>query len=573
MVASRRIEGEWYDMYAHHQIVFPLTPGSLEVGAATVSYSLPLTYSFLSREVRHEPQSESFSVEVLPQPNAGRPATFDGAAGSSITLELDSDTGEIAMGEATMIVATVSGRGNVALWPEPRLEWPGGLRVYPEAVDVDLDSRDDGMWGTKKFRYLAVADAFGTHRIAPPEYSYFDLAASEYVTLTAPALEVFTEGVPVAVLDRGDRSRLPLMRPGPFDWAAGAGGLVPVWGWIAIAILFPVMTLGVRRLRAHPVRRRETGPPKGSLPDLMGAELHEVLMRLVEEPQLLDGKRLADALRAAGVEGPVAVHAARVRDRLWQASYGPEGEIDPEELGAEVGEVLRALTGRRPEMVSVGVQGMTVLALLLLSAGPAGAQSAERLYEAGALKEASDSFRVRVAAEPGVSAHWYNLGSALYGRGMEVEARSTWLKAIRLDPRDPRIRNAVELEAGQMSGDVPWVSPITPLEAFVIAGVLWAIAWILVGVRTRKRIFVPLACAALVFMGYGGYVSMAYGRNIALVAIDNAPLRVAPYGPAPVVRELLSGSTVIVRNTRPGWILVERRGDLGWLKIDEVAPL
>jgi hypothetical protein len=156
---------------------------------------------------------------------------------------------------------------------------------------------------------------------------------------------------------------------------------------------------------------------------------------------------------------------------------------------------------------------------------------------------------------------------------MEVEARSTWLKAIRLDPRDPRIRNAVELEAGQMSGDVPWVSPITPLEAFVIAGVLWAIAWILVGVRTRKRIFVPLACAALVFMGYGGYVSMAYGRNIALVAIDNAPLRVAPYGPAPVVRELLSGSTVIVRNTRPGWILVERRGDLGWLKIDEVAPL
>jgi hypothetical protein len=37
---SRQIGGEWYDIYAHHQVVFPLTPGDFEIGTATVSYSL-----------------------------------------------------------------------------------------------------------------------------------------------------------------------------------------------------------------------------------------------------------------------------------------------------------------------------------------------------------------------------------------------------------------------------------------------------------------------------------------------------------------------------------------------------
>ncbi|MEJ2239145.1 MAG: SH3 domain-containing protein, partial [Gemmatimonadales bacterium] len=129
------------------------------------------------------------------------------------------------------------------------------------------------------------------------------------------------------------------------------------------------------------------------------------------------------------------------------------------------------------------------------------------------------------------------------------------------------------LKAGQISGDLPWVSPLTTTEAFLAAGILWALGWILAGLRKRKRIVVPILLAALITLGYGEYVSRVYARTIALVTQDDAPLRAAPFGPAPVVRELLSGSTVTVRNNRPGWVLVERRGDLGWLKLGEIAPL
>jgi hypothetical protein len=573
IAASRRIGDQWYDVYAHHQIVFPLTPGPLRIGAAMVSYSLPLTYSFLSREVRHEPQSEPFFIEVLPQPNANRPAAFDGAAGSQLTLEVVADTTDVAVGDATTVLATVSGRGNVALWPEPRFDWPEGLRVYPEAVEVELDSQDDGMWGVKEFRYLVVADAFGTHRISPIRYAYFDLAQSEYVTLTSPALDLFTEGGSIEEFKTDAQPKLPLMTPTVFSRAEQIGRSIPVWALLPIAFFFPILALAMRAIRARDPRRAEPVPPKKTLPEVSGAELNAALSTLVEDPHVLDGKRLANALRACGIDGPVAMHAAKVRDRLWQASYGPEGEVDPEELGAEVEEVLRTLTGRRSEMSHVAANLTTVIAFLFLAVGQAHGQSAERLYETGALKEAADSFRVRAIAEPFVSAHWYNLGNALYARGIEVPARSAWLKALRLDPRDSRIRAALGLEAGQISGDLPWVSPITPIEAFVGAAVLWAVGWMLAGLRRRKRFVLPVLIGALFALGYGGYVSVLYGRAVALVTQDDTPLRAAPFGPAPVVRELLSGSTVIVRNTRPGWVLVERRGDLGWLRPAEIAPL
>lgn len=573
VAVSRRIGAEWYDVYAHHQIVFPLTPGPFRIGEATVSYSLPLTYSFLSREVRHEPQSEAFFVEVVPQPNADRPAVFDGAAGGSLTFGLVAGTTDIAIGDATTVVAAVTGQGNVALWPEPRFQWPDGLRVYPEAVDVELDSRDDGMWGAKQFRYLVVADAFGTHTVPPIQYPYFDVGLSEYVTLTSPALELSTEGGPAVAFRPDQQPKLPLMLPSVFTRVEGFVGSIPLWAVVSIAFFFPILALGMRTIGETHGPKADPEPAKQGAPEMLGAELNAVLNAFLEDPHLLDARQLANALRASGVEGPVATHAARVRDRLWQARYGPEGKIDPEELGAEVEEVVTTLTGRRTRPSNVAAGGIAVVVFLLLAVGDASAQSAERLYEAGALKQAADSFRIRAAAEPHVAAHWYNLGNALYGSGIEVPARSAWLKALRLHPRDHRIRATLELKAGQISGDLPWVSPLTTTEAFLAAGILWALGWILAGLRKRKRIVVPILLAALLSLGYGEYVSRVYARTIALVTQDDAPLRAAPFGPAPVVRELLSGSTVTVRNNRPGWVLVERRGDFGWLKLGEIAPL
>ena len=571
---SRQIGGEWYDIYAHHQVVFPLTPGDFEIGTATVSYSLPLTYSFLSREVLHEPQSESLSLHVMPQSTDGRPADFDGAAAAQLELRVDTEVAQLAVGDAGSVVATLSGRGNVALWPEPRIEWPQGIRVYPQPVDVALESREDGIWGTKVFRYLVVAQSRGTHSVPELVYPYFDLESAAYNRLTAPPIEIITEGNVSVIPTPRLRETLPLMEPAGFVVADRLVRAWPWWIWIVLVGMPPLALLIVRFIRR--VRARSTLQPSRS--SEMGQLEHQfgvAVRALVSNPESLDGSRFSEALRATGVDEPIAVHAARVRERLWQAKYGPAGEIDPAELTAEVEEILRALRGGGLTVERAGAVGFTVLLLTMVAAGSLAGQSAERLYSAGAMREAADSFLARVEVQPSTAAHWYNLGSALYSTGEETRAMAAWLRAGRLAPRHPYIGDAIELASSpdRSTRRLTWIAPVSPGEAFFIALVLWLAGWTLAGVGVRKRVLLPIVAFSVLSGAYGWYVSLRYSRPVALIVAEETGIRVAPYGSARMLRNLEQGSAVLVDRIEGHWVLVDRSGEKGWIRLHEIVQL
>ncbi|MGH7702801.1 MAG: hypothetical protein ACREMO_06880, partial [Gemmatimonadales bacterium] len=57
IAASRLVGGVWYDAFVLHQIVFPLSPGPVQVGPATVHYGVPLAFQFFSQEERYTLQS------------------------------------------------------------------------------------------------------------------------------------------------------------------------------------------------------------------------------------------------------------------------------------------------------------------------------------------------------------------------------------------------------------------------------------------------------------------------------------------------------------------------------------
>jgi hypothetical protein len=572
---SRRIAGEWYDVYVHHQVVFPLTPGAFEIGPATVSYNLPLTYSFLSREVLHEPQSTSATVEVLPQPSEHRAVGFDGASAARLEFTVQAEPTTLGLGDAGSVVATLAGRGNVALWPEPVIRWPDGIRVYPQEVEIEIDSRDDGIWGTKTFRYLIVPDSYGDHLIAAPTYQYFDLEELDYVTLTSPALELVTEASsqPFTQVPLRDLPRL-------MEDAGGvtADRLLHGWSpftWLALVTLLPLIVVAARissrlRLRAVPRERHDVGAM-----DRLEQRFKTAVDALVVDPQRFDGPGLTAALRAAGVEQPIAAHAARVRERLWQARYGPEGEMDPNELSAELAEVIRALKTWEVTHEGAKALGVTVLFALVVSAIPLSAQSAERLYQTGAPRAAADSFRARAEAYPLSAAHWYNLGSALYSSGSEVPARAAWLRAARLKPRSRTVASAMERLApvDGTTRRMIWVSPVTPGETYVAALLLWTMAWLFVALRSRARLVVPLMALAVLAAAYGLYVSRRYNRPTALIADDDTPLRVAPYGSAQDVSVLGQGSAVLISRTEGSWVLVKRPGGTGWVRQREIVRI
>jgi hypothetical protein len=551
-------------------VVFPLAPGPFEIGPARVTYSVPVTTSFLSREVRHEPQSDPIPIEVLPQPDVGRPGGFSGAAGAAMSLTFESSAEELSVGDAGLVAATVAGRGNVALWPEPAFVWPAGLRVYPEGVDIELARTDGLVGGIKRFRYLVVADSAGTHRIPAASYAYFDLDAMSYRSIGSPSLALSSAGpmVPVIVPPRAVMPQLTDARGLGLDRLAS----LP-WWVVAVAFVLPPLAVALSRVRIRRPWRgpRSPEPPEGSLQRLE-AQLRVVLSGLVPHATTGDGEVLADALRAAGVEEPVAAHAARVRDRLWQSSYGPEGEVDPDELAEEVKQVLRALGG---EQSSSPMSGVAVAGLLLLCANPLAAQSAERLFQAGAYRSAADSFRARTVAEPWQAGHWYNLGVALEYAGRSGEARAAWVRAARSGPRNSAVRSVQRSlpTSDPVTRRLTWVSPVTSSEAWMVAFVLWLVGWAVVGLHGRRRWAMGALVLAAVSGAYGAYVAAQYRRPVALVNVVDAPLRSAPYGAAQATRQLADGSAVVVQRSQGRWVLVERGDARGWLLRDEITPL
>ncbi len=485
--------------------------------------------------MEHFVQSDTLELEVRALPLTDRPAGWNGAIGSGLTLNVAPASQELDLGEARTVTVELRGEGNVVLWPEPVIEWPRGLRVYPGEVKVGTSRPDGVLGGSKTFSYVLVADSAGRYRISGPRYAYFDVRLRRYVQLTSTPLEVFVRyvdqqpGVSVAKLPLMEEP--PGMLPSVSRW--------PAWVRAAVLLLPPLLVLGTlaggvlhRRLRSwafgRPVR------PRDSL-DLMRAELDKELLRLVPRAGELDGNRLSAALRAAGVEPHLAAQVVRVRDRMRQERFGPPGEVDGGELQAEAAAVMAALMRDRSGRRLDGLLMAVVLALVSPDvAFPSMVQdlAPEHLYQAGAMAAAADSFANRARAEPEGAHHWYNLGAAWYAQGSAVRARAAWARAARLAPRAGQIRRALAMvSSGRGPENLLWVSPITADEAFLAAGLLWWGGWLAVLVTLSRKNrsvlgFLPLAAlaSAILLAGWGRHIETRYRKPVALV-VGEAVLR------------------------------------------------
>src|SRR5256885_17076313 len=69
--------------------------------------------------------------------------------------------------------ATLSGVGNVALWPEPRIGWPAGFRAYAGETGTRIEARDGRIAGAKTFHYLVMPDSAGSFPLPAGRYSSY----------------------------------------------------------------------------------------------------------------------------------------------------------------------------------------------------------------------------------------------------------------------------------------------------------------------------------------------------------------------------------------------------------------
>jgi hypothetical protein len=573
IVATRSVGGRWYDLFASHQIVFPLVAGTTGIPRATIKYSLPVAMQFFSQEERYALSSRAETLTVQPLPSAGRPANFAGAIGSGLRFERRISPASARVGEGIAVELSVSGQGNLALWPAPEVVWPEIGRAYLERVEEHVTSTDGQIGGTKTFRHLLVSDSAGVLVLPAIHYQYFDLATGRYLDIGAPAASI-------PVVRAGESAATAAMPPALLDGRTPAiawrvGHAVPDWVWVLVLAVPPLLAA----MRGHltpRVRRRASEVPPG---DLRGAEqdLDELLAMLVPEAERGSSGTLAAALRAAGADAELAARVSAVRERLLARRYGPAGAPgDDGKLTREVREIVRLLGGAVKPWRVVGTSVILLACLMGTPSVMAQTPAPEQLYESGSLRAAADAFRGRVAVEPAVAAHWYNLGAAYFRMGLKGQAAAAWLEARRLAPRQPSVRRALELTPlpDLTSARWTWSPPFTPEEMLLVGTVVWVLAWLGWAFQPRARerwtiLLVFAGCAAIAGLGLRAW----YRRPVGVV-VDTETLRLSPHGLAPGVAPVEGGSAVLLLRASPGWVLVRASGSReGWVPKDAVAPI
>lgn len=573
IAASRQVNGQWYDLFIVHQVVFPLTPGTVTVGSASLQYSVPRAFQFFSQDEPYSMRSPVRKIRVRPIPEAGRPAGFAGAVGHDLEISRRIDPETVHAGEPVTVAVTVKGQGNVALWPDPDLDWPAGVRAYEDRTDDRIELVNGRVGGSKTFRYLAVPDSAGTVTLPAIRYPYYDPDRS-FATTSAPAavIAVAPERDPEA-----SRATPPALLAGDdpaITWRLLHGP--PAWAWWLLVLLLPAGYVLVWWRREHGAHRPAPEPTGGGLRGVE-LELERTLRSLLGDAAAHDPDGVIAALRAAGITEDLARETLEIRQAISARRYGPSRHDDIAELTARARGLITRLRGAEPRRRRLAAVATLVLLAGLAPTSGAQAPDAGALYTSGALRAASDSFAARIVREPEVAAHWYNLGATRYRMGSDGWALAAWSHARRLAPRNATIRRALRTvpPPDSRSASMLGAAPVTPEDLGLLALLCWVSGWTVAIVtrRFRRGAASALIAAALLVGAAGMALDRWYARPVAVVVTDQ-PVRISPHGLATPVAQAPHTTAVRIVRREGAWSLVRLdQRTAGWIATDQLAPV
>ncbi len=140
------------------------------------------------RTIRKKVTTNPVRVNVSPLP-AGQPASFGGGVGNfGISARVTSN--ELKTHDAASLIVTVSGRGNVALLEEPKVNFPPDFEVYDTKTTENTDKSSGSTSGSKTFEYPFIPRSHGEFTIPSVEYSYYDVTSGKYVTLRTDPVNI-----------------------------------------------------------------------------------------------------------------------------------------------------------------------------------------------------------------------------------------------------------------------------------------------------------------------------------------------------------------------------------------------
>ena len=490
------------------------------------------------RTIRKRVTTPAVKVKVNPLP-AGQPSSFGGGVGNfGISARLSSDN--LKTHDAASLIITVSGRGNVALLEEPKVNFPPDFEVYDTKTTENTDKSTGGTSGSKSFEFPFIPRSHGDFTIDPVEYSYYDVSSGKYVTLRTDPLHVRVakgKGGDAAVattlvsgVERKDVKSLAddirFIFTGKPDLSdAGSFFVGSALFWILLVIMIVgagTVYLAFRKVAAMRAdvagtkNRRATKMAQKRLrqageyldKNLYTAfyeELHKALIGFISDKLNMDMSELSkenivSALNDGGVKEEQAKAFTDLLDACEFARYSPDGGHDA--MRSHFDDALKVISSIDSCLKTGGKslrKGIMVVALLL-SVGFSMETRAKdldslwtagvRAYTDGKFAEASADWTAIEETGHKSARLYYNLGNAWFKQGNYPKAILNYERALRLDPSYSDARYNLEF-TGNFVQD-----KIEPVPEFILKGMARKVCYV-TGADAWAVIFLILLAAAL----------------------------------------------------------------------------
>lgn len=491
------------------------------------------------RTIRKRVTTPAVKVKVNPLP-AGQPASFGGGVGNfGISARLTTDN--LKTHDAASLIITVSGRGNVALLEEPKVNFPPDFEVYDTKTTENTDKSNGGTSGSKSFEYPFIPRSHGDFTIDPVEYSYYDVNAGKYVTLRTEPLHVKVakgkggDSTPVTTVNSGvERKDVKSLaddirfiftgKPG----LSGSGSFFvgSVFFWILLALMILGATsvyLAFRKVAAMRAdvagtkNRRATKMAQNRL-KLAGEyldknlytafyeELHKALIGFVSDKLNMDMSEISkDNIASALTEGGVSEEQTKaftdLLDACEFARYSPDG--GNEAMRSHYDAALKVISSIDSGLKTGGksLRKVVTVVTLLLSLGASmniQAKDLDSLWTAGVQAYTDGKFSDASAAWTSIEESgqksaklYYNLGNAWFKQGNYPKAILNYERALRLDPSYSDARYNLEFTSNFVQ------DKIEPVPEFILKSVARKVCYVM-GSNAWAVIFLVLLAAALV---------------------------------------------------------------------------
>ena len=505
------------------------------------------------RQIRKRVTTPAVKVKVNPLP-AGQPASFGGGVGNfGISARLTSDN--IKTHDAASLIITVSGRGNVALLEEPKVNFPPDFEVYDTKTTENTDKSTGSTSGSKSFEYPFIPRSHGDFTIDPVEYSYYDVNQGKYVTLKTEPMHIKVakgkggdSSTPVSVssgIERKDVKSLAddirfIFTGKPSLSSSGAFFVGSILFWVLLSLLvlgasavflafrkvsaMRADVAGTKNRRATKMARKRLAQAgeylDKNLYTAFYEELHKALIGFVSDKLNMDMSEIskdniASALTSGGVSEEQTKSFTDLLDACEFARYSPDG--GNEAMRSHYDDALKVITlidsslklgGKSFKkaatiitiILSLGFS-MNIQAKDLDSLWTAGVQA----YSDGRFSDASSAWTSIEESGQKSATLYYNLGNSWFKQGNYPKAILNYERALRLDPSYSDARYNLEFTNSFVQ------DKIEPVPEFILKSVAKKVCYVMSS-NAWATIFLVLFAAALV-MGLLYMLGASVGRR------------------------------------------------------------